>query len=325
MIVFWIGFLVLVLCFLALDLGIFHKKEHVIETKEALRWTAFWIAVSLIFNGFIYFAYHGNWLGIGLKEGVPQISGLEAAMDFLAGYVVEKSLSLDNIFVMAVIFQYFKVPRLYQHRVLFWGILGAIVMRGAFIFGGSALIAEFEWMIYVFGIFLIFTAVKMNFMDSEESVDPEKNMLLKVAKKFFPVTSEIHGNRFFVTLENGKRAITPLFLALLMIESTDLIFAMDSLPAIFAITLDPFLIFTSNIMAILGMRSLYFALAALIGQFRFLKKSLIVVLAFVGVKMLLSHTIHIPAWLSLGIIFVSIAIGIMASVLIPAKKDSHSC
>ncbi|MDR1760616.1 MAG: TerC family protein [Fibrobacter sp.] len=322
MIVFWIGFLVLVFGFLALDLGVFHRKDHVIGTKEALRWTGFWIGISLLFGVFIYFAYDQHWLGIGLKDGVTQTSGLKAAMDYLAGYVVEKSLSLDNIFVMAVIFQYLKIPRLYQHRVLFWGILGALVMRGSFIFAGAALLNHFSWMIYVFGAFLIFTALKMQFMDSEEQIDLNKNLVLKFAKKVFPLTHDFYGHRFFAVLESGARAATPLFLALILIESTDLIFAMDSLPAIFAITLDPFLVFTSNIMAILGLRSLYFALAALIGHFRFLKKSLIIVLLFVGVKMILSHHIHIPAWLSLGVIFLSIALGILFSILIPAKKEN---
>jgi len=326
MIFFWIGFIALVLCMLALDLGVFNKNDHEIGTREALRWTAVWVGVALLFNVFIYFAYKHHWLGIGHIPGWPQTEGRDAAFNFFTGYLVEKSLSLDNIFVIALIFKSFAIPRILQHRVLFWGILGALIMRGVMIGAGSALVIRFSWMMYVFGAFLVFTAIKMHFSGDEhnENIDPDKTLLVRLARRLFPVAPGLDGSRFFTRID-GRLAITPLFLVLLIIESTDLLFAVDSIPAIFAITTDPFLVFTSNILAILGLRSLYFALAAMMEQFRHLKTSLIFVLGFVGIKMLASGVYHIPSWLSLLIIVAALAAGVGASHIFPdASTDNKN-
>ncbi len=317
---FWIGFLILVFILLGLDLGVFHKKDKAISTKSALLWTAFWIALSLLFNVFIYFSYEHHWLGIGLHIG-HNVGGHDAAIKYFTGYIIEKSLSLDNIFVIAMIFSYFSVPDKYQHRVLFWGILGALVMRGIMIGAGAALIQRFDWMIYVFGGLLILTALKMLFSKDEE-VHPDTNPLVKLARKLYPVTGHFEGHKFF-TVQNGKRAITPLFLVLLVIESTDVIFAVDSIPAIFAITTDPYIVFTSNVFAILGLRSLYFALAAMINKFRYLKVSIVVVLIYVGIKMLISEIYHIPTLISLGVIVMILVIGVVASIM-KSDKDGKA-
>ncbi|MGX9726750.1 MAG: TerC family protein [Candidatus Electronema sp. VV] len=314
----WFLFILLILSLLFLDLGVFHKQNKVISAKEALLWTMFWVALALLFNVFIFYAYSRNWLGIGLGEHALK-SGKDAALKFFTGYIIEKSLSLDNIFVIAMIFSYFKVEGKYQHRVLFWGILGALVMRGAMILAGTALIQTFDWMIYVFGGFLILTAGKMLFSGDEE-IDPEKNLLIRVARKIFPVSPNFEGEKFFTVL-NGKKAVTPMFLVLLIVESTDVLFAVDSIPAIFAVTIDPFIVFTSNVFAILGLRSLYFALAAMIDQFRYLKLSLVVVLAYVGVKMILSHHYPIPTGLSLGIIAGILCAGVAASLLASRREE----
>ncbi|MCK9182068.1 MAG: TerC family protein [Fibrobacteraceae bacterium] len=320
MIAFWLGFLAFVVLMLAVDLCVLNKKDHEIGVKEALSWTGLWIFIALLFDVFIYFAYNHHLLGIGLHSGAADVSGMEAAMQYLTGYVVEKSLSMDNIFVMAAIFSYFKVPRLYQHRVLFWGILGALFLRGIFIIGGTELILHFHWVMYLFGAFLVFTALKMQFSKDDENMDPSKNLILRIAKNLFPVTEEHHGHDFFI-VKDGKRFATPLFLALLVIESSDVLFAVDSIPAVFAVTLDPFLVFTSNIMAILGLRSLYFALAAMLGKFRYLKNALVVVLAFVGIKMLIADYYEVSSLVSLVVIFALLAAGIIASILIPRKGN----
>lgn len=322
MILFWIGFLALVALMLALDLCVLNKKDHEIGVAEALKWTGVWIFVAVLFGGFIFFAYDHHWLGIGVHAGAS-LSGADAFMEYLTGYVLEKSLSLDNIFVMAAIFAYFGIPRLYQHRVLFWGILGALILRGLFIIGGTALISRFHFLMYFFGAFLIFTALKMQFSKSDENEDPSKSLALRVAKRIFPVTEERHGHDFFL-VKDGKRFATPLFLSLIVIETSDVLFAVDSIPAVFGVTLDPFLVFTSNIMAILGLRSLYFALAAMLGMFRFLKNALVIVLAFVGIKMLAASVVELPSWVSLVVVFVMIGLGILASVLIPEKKKDVS-
>lgn len=308
MTLFWILFLILVGIFLALDLGVFHKKDSVIGIGEALRWTGFWIALSLLFDVALYFLY-----GNGTLHGpTGAVAGSEAALEYLTGYIIEKSLSLDNIFVMAAIFTYFKIPQIYQHRVLFWGILGAIFLRGAFIFAGTALLQHFHWVIYVFGVLLLYSAFKMLFLDDDNEQDLSKNKVVILAKKFFPIATEINGHAFFVK-ENGKRFMTPLMLALIVIETSDVLFAMDSIPAIFGVTLDPFIVFTSNIMAILGLRSLYFALAAMLGKFDKLKYAIVFVLAFVGVKMLIAAWYEIPTPASLAVIVVSLTIGVLAS------------
>ena len=296
---------------LALDLGVFHRKTHIIKTREALLWTLFWITLALLFVGFIYFAYEQNWLGIGSIPGHVQ-NGSDAALKYLTGYIIEKSLSLDNIFVIAMIFAYFNVPAQFQHRVLFWGILGALVLRGIMIAVGAALIQKFNWMIYVFGLFLILTAVKM-LLTRHDAIEPDKNPLVRLARKLYPVTPDYRESHFFAHLE-GAPAITPMFLVLLVIESSDVLFAVDSIPAIFAVTTDPFLVFTSNVFAILGLRSLYFVLAAMISRFRYIKISLVFILAYVGVKMLLSHLHPIPTWISLCVIAASLTAGITASL-----------
>mgnify|MGYP000889994873 CR=1 FL=1 len=323
----YVGFVALVLVFLALDLGVFHKHAHVVKPKEAISWTIIWVVCAMIFNVGVYFIYENHVLGIGLDVqqlgGPPRnVDGLEAAKLFFTGYIVEKSLSMDNVFVIAMIFAYFGVPAVYQHRVLFWGILGALIMRGLMIGVGAALIAKFSWIVYVFGGFLILSALKMAVIKSE-NVDPNRNPAVRLVRKLIPVTPHYDGQKFF-TQWNGRRAATPLFLALVLVEFTDLIFAVDSIPAIFAITADPFIVFTSNVFAILGLRALYFCLANLISAFRYLKPALILVLAFVGVKMLLVHTEYkIPNTVSLLVIITLLGVAVLASWLIPAKPGEE--
>lgn len=302
----WIGFIVLVLILLALDLGVFNKRPHAITTREAMGWTFLWIFLSLLFSIFIFYAYNNNWL-----PNTDGLTGSKAVLKYLTGYLVEKSLSMDNIFVIAMIFAYFKVPRQYQHRVLFWGILGALIFRGLMIGLGVVLIKKFAWLTYVFGVFLLYSAYKM--WTTDEGIHPNKNPVIKWVKRFFPVTKQFEGEHFFVRRKHILAA-TPLFVALLVVETTDIMFAFDSIPAIFAITTDPFLVFTSNIFAILGLRSLYFVLASIIDKFRYLQHSLVFILAYVGVKMLLVHHVEIPEWLSLSVITLSLAAGIMASI-----------
>jgi tellurite resistance protein TerC len=318
MIWYWVSFLLLVFFLLALDLGVLNRKNHVIGYKEALGWTAFWVFLAMCFNVFVYFAYENHWSGIGRDFG-HSLDGSQAALEFLAAYVVEKSLSLDNIFVFAVIFSYFAVPAIYQHRLLFWGILGALIMRGLMIGVGTALINNFVWIHYVFGAILIFTAYKMA-TSNEESLDPEKNPLVRFARRYLPISPTFHEDRFTVRID-GKLMFTPMFLVLLVIESTDVLFAIDSIPAVFAITKDPFLVFTSNIFAILGLRALYFALAGVMREFHYIKHSLVVLLAYVGGKMLISHYYKPPILASLGIIFLVLTIGVVASIL--KKKESQ--
>jgi TerC family integral membrane protein len=316
----WIGFIVFVLVMLALDLGVLQRKAHVIRTREALAWTSLCIVLALLFNVLVYFMYRHHWLGIGTGEGA-RLTGKDAAIQFFTGWVIEYSLSLDNIFVIAVIFGYFGVPPKYQHRVLFWGILGALVLRGLMIWAGAALIQRFDWMIYIFGGLLILTAIKMLLTQTDE-VEPEKNPLVRIARRLYPVTSDFQEQKFFTHVD-GKKAITPMFLVLLVVESTDVLFAVDSIPAIFAITKDPFLVFTSNVFAILGLRSLYFALAGMMGHFRYLKASLVFVLAFVGVKMILSHHYPIDPIVSLAIIVSILGVGIVASLF--GKEEPPPC
>jgi tellurite resistance protein TerC len=308
----WIGFIVFVLAMLALDLGVFNRSAHVIKAREALMWTAVWVVTALLFNVLVYFMYEHHWLGIGLHVG-HNVGGKKAALEFLTGYLIEKSLSLDNIFVIAVIFAYFNTPGQFQHRVLFWGVLGALIMRGVMIGAGAVLVARFDWIMYVFGVLLLITAGKMLFSKQEE-IHPEKNVLIRLARRWFPVTTEYAGQHFFVKLE-GRRTATPLFLVLLVVESTDVLFAVDSIPAIFAITQDPFIVFTSNVFAILGLRSLYFALAAMLDKFRYLKLALVFVLGFIAVKMLLHKVIHVSTGLSLGVVAAILAVGVIASLI----------
>jgi tellurite resistance protein TerC len=307
----WVIFILLITALLALDLGVFHRRVHIIETKESLLWTSFWIIISLLFNIAIYFMYEYHLLGIG-KEIGHELNGHQAALQYFTGYLLEKSLSLDNIFVIAMIFSYFNVKPQYQHRVLFWGIVGAIVMRGIMILAGTALIAKFVFMTYIFGVLLIITSVKM-LITRHDNIEPGKNPLVKLAQRFLTVSQDFNGDRF-LTHSDNKRMITPLFLVLIVVESTDVIFALDSIPAILAITYDPFIVFTSNIFAILGLRSLYFALAAVMGKFRYIKMSLVFILAYIGVKMLLSHHYYIKTPITLAVIIVMLLIGIIASL-----------
>jgi tellurite resistance protein TerC len=287
---------------LALDLGVFHRKTHVVSLKESLTWTGVWVVLALLFN-----------------VGVWHYAGSQKALEFFTGYLIEKSLSVDNVFVFALLFSYFAVPPKYQHKVLFWGILGALIMRAIMIALGAALITKFAWIIYVFGGFLILTGIKM-IVKREEEIHPERNPVVRAFKRLMPVTPEYHGDKFFVR-ENGLRLATPLFVVLLLVEFSDLIFAVDSIPAIFAVTKDPFIVYTSNVFAILGLRSLYFALAGVMDKFHYLKIGLGVVLAFVGVKMLLAHTAwKLPTSLSLGVVVAILALSVMVSLLRPRKS-----
>lgn len=366
------GFVLIVLAFLALDLGVFHREAHIVSMKEAISWSVVWLTCGLSFAGVVYLAYDHHWLGLGLQTPmynpayIPgdkassliiagDVAGREAAGQYLVGYVVEKSLAMDNIFVIALIFSFFAVPAKYQHRVLFWGIIGALLMRGGMIFLGAELILNYQWILIIFGGFLVLTALKMALIKGNDDVS--QNIVVKLARKWFRVTEFYDGQRFFTrrTLKptysidptTGKEvmdappagtlsarwAITPLLLALVLVEVTDLVFAVDSIPAIFAITPDPFIVFTSNIFAILGLRSLYFCLAAMIAKFRFLKPALILILAFVGVKLLLlsvppylhwigleqSKPIKIDTTASLLIVLATLATATLASLAFPAK------
>jgi tellurite resistance protein TerC len=292
----WAGFNLFVLAMLAIDLGVFHRQAHAVSLREASIWSAVWIALALVFNLCV-------WKFLGPQPGV----------EFLTGYLIEKSLSIDNIFVIALLFAYFKVPDQYQHRVLFWGILGALVMRAAFILAGAALLDRFHWIIYLFGAFLVLTGIKMAFTP-EHGLEPEKNPVVRLVRRLMPVTSDYRGANFFVR-EGGRLAATPLFLVLVMVEFTDLVFAVDSIPAIFAVTRDPFLVYTSNVFAILGLRSLYFLLAGVMHKFEYLKLGLAAILVFVGVKMALVDWLKIPSGISLGVIALILTVAIAASLL----------
>ena len=292
----WIGFIACVVIFLALDLGVFHRRAHQVRFREALLWTALWFCLAMLF-------------AIALRP----LRGEKESLEFVTGYLIELSLSMDNVFIIALIFGYFKIPSEQQHRVLFWGILGALIMRGIMICAGVALINTFHWILYVFGAFLVFSGIKMMFFESE--VHPEKNRVVRLARKFFPVAPNLDGPKF-ITIWNGRKALTPLALVLLMVETTDLIFAVDSIPAIFAVTRKPFIVFTSNVFAILGLRSLYFVLAGAIGYFRYLKTGLAVVLVFIGIKMLLDpHEGHKELWFMVDI-STPVSLLIIASILL---------
>jgi len=303
--VLWAGFNIFVLGMLALDLGVFHRKSHTVTVREALIWTGVWVTLALFFNLFIYFYF-----------------GEELAVEFFTGYLIEKSLSVDNIFVMIMIFSYFQVPQEYQHKVLFWGILGALVMRVIFIFSGIELIHRFHWLIYIFGGFLIFTGIRM-LTAGDAQIEPEKNPIIKLARRMFSVTSTFEGDKFF-TKREGKTWVTPLFLVVILIEATDLIFAVDSIPAILAISEDPFIVYTSNVFAILGLRSLYFALSGIEKYFHYLKFGLSAILVFVGLKMCIVDFYKIPVTISLIVIVFLLAIAMIASVLFPKKESQEN-
>lgn len=302
----WVGFNLFVLALLALDLGVFHRHAHTVSVKEATIWSIIWISLSLLFNVGLYFFWD-------VIAPASDLSNGEAALAFFTGYLIEKSLSVDNIFVFVLIFTYFAVPAMYQHRVLFWGIIGALVMRGILIAVGAALLKEFHWIIYIFGAFLIFTGIRMAF-HKDEDIHPEENPLVNLFRRIMPVSANYDGKNFFVR-QAGVLMATPLFLVLLIVESTDLVFALDSIPAIFAVTDDPFIVYTSNVCAILGLRSLYFLLAGVIDKFHYLKLGLSVVLTFVGVKMVIVDFYKIPIGVSLGVIAAILTISILASLL----------
>jgi tellurite resistance protein TerC len=304
----WILFLTAILLFLALDLGVFNKTPHIISSKEAGKWTALWVALSFMFSGVIYWLYGTDYIA-----NPDQLKPATAAIKFITGYLIELSLSVDNIFVIAVIFSSFKIPKKYQHRVLFWGILGAIVFRGAMIYFGVLLINKFAWTTYLFGAFLIYTAMRMLFDSEDEKFEPKKSFVYKSLKKIVPVSNHIDKEHFFVKRRHITAA-TPLFVALVVIEVMDVVFALDSVPAILAITSDPFLVFSSNIFAILGLRSMYFFLSHMLERFSYLEYSLIAILTFVGLKMLLHDFIELPEWVSLAFIAVSLLAGIIVSL-----------
>jgi len=298
----WVGFLAFVCVMLALDLGVFNRRAHVITLKEASLWCAVWFGLAMVFN-----------LLVTRQLGKP------AGLEFLTGYIIELCLSVDNVFVFIVIFQYFRVEPQHQHRVLFWGIIGAVAMRALFIFAGISLINSFHWIVYVFGAFLAYTGIKLAMPKKADGFAPEKNPAVRIARRFLPVTDDFSGGRFFVR-KDGRLHATPLFLVVLIVETTDVMFALDSIPAVIAITRNEFIVFTSNIFAILGLRSLYFAVSGVMKLFRYLNIGLAVILVFVGGKMLVSHYLTIPIGVSLGIIGGVLAVSIAASVLIPQKK-----
>ncbi len=302
----WSGFLAFIALMLALDLGVFNRRAHVVSLREALAWCAVWFGLAMAFN-----------LLVSLK--MPVTAGSNPGLEFFTAYIVELCLSVDNVFVFIVIFQYFRVEPKHQHRVLFWGILGAVVMRALFIFAGISLINAFHWIIYVFGAFLVYTGVKLALPKKADGFAPEKNPAVKLARKFLPVTSHFDGGRFFTKVD-GRLHATPLFIVLIVVETTDVMFAIDSIPAVIAITRNEFIVFTSNIFAILGLRSLYFAVSGIMQVFRYLNVGLAVILVFVGGKMLASHYVTIPIKLSLGIIGSVLAASILASVLIPQNR-----
>lgn len=304
-VVVWGLFIAFVLAMLALDLGVLHRKPHKVSLKESLGWSAFWIALAFLFNVWV-------WYGRGRQAG----------LEFLTGYLIERALSMDNLFLFVVIFSYFQVPAEYQHRVLFWGVLGALVMRAIFIAAGIALIAKFHWIIYVFGAFLVVTGIKM-WIQEEREVHPERNPVLKAFRRVVPVTSDYEGHRFFV-VKNGRRMATPMFIVLLFVETTDLVFALDSIPAVLAVTRDPFIVFTSNVFAILGLRALYFALADLVKLFEYLHYGLAVILVFVGLKMIFEPFYEVPVGISLGIVGIVLLASIALSMLFGARSGSKS-
>jgi tellurite resistance protein TerC len=301
----WIAFIAFVVAMLAIDLGIFHRKSHVVGMREALVWSSVWIALALLFNGIVWKLY-----------------GAERGLEFLTGYMIEKSLSVDNIFVFVVIFGALGIPALYQHRVLFWGILTALVLRAVMIFAGAALLTRFHWLIYVFGAFLVLTGIKL-FVQRQQASNPADSAVIKLARRLIPATDRLDGEKFF-TVENGKRVATPLFMALLLVEATDVVFAVDSIPAIFAVTSDPFIVFTSNIFAILGLRSLFFLLAGVVDKFRYLKTGLAAVLVFVGAKMSLVDLYKVPPFASLLVIAMLLSVAIVASLWASRNESLRS-
>ena len=328
MIWIWGGFLLFILLVLALDLGVLNRKAHVVSVKEALTFTVAVVFLAICFDVFVYFAYENHWLGLGQHldrvDGVVN-DGRLAAVKFLTGYVIEVSLSADNVFVIAMIFEHLRVPAKYQHRVLFWGILGALIMRGTMIGLGAQLVARYHWILYLFGVFLVYTALKMLWSKSDETADPDEALVMRLVRRVFPVCEDYRESHFVIR-DHGRLMLTPLAVSLVLVETTDLIFAVDSIPAIFAITTDPFIVFTSNVFAILGLRSLYFALAGAIAKFRYLKVSLAAILGLVGLKMLAAEWLKDVIGPSfnfylLGIVALILGIGVIASVLVTRREE----
>lgn len=312
----WVAFIVFVILCLALDLGVFNKEDHIIKPKEAAKWTSVWVGIALAFTGVIYWLFSE-----GITRNPTGLTAIEAVINYITGYLVELSLSIDNVFVIAVIFSAFKIPKKYRHRVLFWGILGAVVFRALMIMFGVALINKFDWMIYVFGAFLLYTAYTM--LKDDNEIDPQNSWAYKKVAKLFRAVKTIKGHDFFI-VRNGKWYATPLFMALIVIELTDVMFALDSIPAILAITQDEFIVFSSNILAILGLRSMFFLIVGMLEKFHLINYSLAFILAFVGIKMLLIDTYHIPSWVSLIVIAIGLAAGIIASIYIsPSEEDKE--
>lgn len=308
--IIWVSFFILVCFFLVLDLLVFNRNAHVITAREATKFTILWVSIATAFTGAIFLIYSGAYI-----SNPEQLTPVQASLKYITGYLIELSLSIDNIFVIAIIFKSFSIPKKYQHRVLFWGIVGALIFRAIMIFFGVTLIKEIEWMTYIFGVFLLFTAFKM-LVSKDEEFNPQDSFIYKISRKWFPVTDNIEGQQFFIK-RMGKLIATPLFLALIVIELTDVLFALDSIPAILAITSDPFLVFSSNIMAIIGLRSMYFFLSNLIDKFQYIHYSLIAILTFVGFKMIVVHFIHFPEWVSLAFIFIALACGAIVSIRFP--------
>jgi tellurite resistance protein TerC len=315
----WIAFFVIFISVLVLDLGVLHRESKEMKVPQALGWTLVWVLTALCFSGLVYGVYEHQWLG--WRSGAESLRGSEAMIQYITGYLLEWSLSVDNIFVIAVIFTFMKIPSQFQYRVLFWGIVGAIVLRGAMIAMGAALIHAFDWMFYVFGGILLLSAARM--LKSEEEFDPGKSVLVRLARRVYPVTDQLDGERFFTTV-NGARAATPLFVTLLLVDFADVVFAVDSIPAIFAVTQDPFIVFTSNAFAILGLRSLYFAIAGLMAMFKYIKISLVFILGFVGVKMMLHHHVEISHVASLSAIIGFLVIGIIASLMSSRRQQGRA-
>ncbi|SMB97864.1 Integral membrane protein TerC [Hymenobacter roseosalivarius DSM 11622] len=303
---FWVGFNVFVLAMLMLDLLVFNRKAHVVKMREALGWSAFWIALSLTFNYLVY-----------------RTMGQQAGLEFLTGYLIEKSLSVDNLFVFLLIFSYFKVPQQYQHKILFWGIIGALLLRAIFILVGAALLAKFHILLYALGAFLIYTGIKMATSGSEPEIDPDNNPVVKFLSRYIPITSKIEDGRFFVRKENLLFA-TPLFVVLVMVETTDVVFAADSIPAILAVSRDTFIVYTSNVFALLGLRALYFALEGLMRLFHYLHYGLSLILIFIGFKLLVTDYLHIPMALSLGVVGFILAVSVVVSLLFPKKEEEDT-
>lgn len=306
--VVWTVFIAVVVVALALDLGVFNRKPHEIKTKEAAIWTSVWVSCAVLFSGIIYLSFQNGWIA-----NPTNLTPIDAVLKYITGYLIELSLSVDNIFIIALIFSSFAIPKKYQHEVLFYGVLGAIVFRALMIVFGVALITKFSWMIYVFGVFLILTALKMLFSHNKPK-DFHDSIIYKWIRKVYPVTRKVYNDRFFIK-RGGVRYATPLFVALIIIELTDVFFAIDSIPAILAITADPFIVFSSNILAIMGLRSMFFLIVGALDKFKYISYSLVIILAFVGVKMIISHHVEIPEWLSLGVIVMSLGGGMVASSL----------